>query len=72
MPYVCVIGFLNGEMDICAGGEFFPDKLSPEGFLSRRIKDVLEIRKSKSIDDLAYYFILDVKNIVYYINNRIV
>ena len=72
MPYICVLGFLGGGMDITAVVELFPDKLSPEAFLAKRIKNVIEERDDITrIDDFAYYFVLDVKNIVSYINYRI-
>lgn len=72
MPYICVLGFLGGGMDITAVADLFPDKLSPEAFLSKMIKDVIGERDDiTSVDDFAYYFVLDVKNIVSYINYRI-
>lgn len=71
MPYICVLGFLDGGMDITVTEptRFFSDKLSPEAFLSKMIKNAIEERDDiTSIDDFAYYFVLDVKNIVSYIN----
>ena len=71
VPYISVLGFLNGKIDISVAIELYPDETTPENFLSKRIKEVIAEKKVKSIADLAYYFIVDVKNIVSYIYSRI-
>lgn len=71
IPYISVLGFLNGKIDITASVELFPDVLSPEHFLSNRIADMLRRKKVTSIADFAYYFVLDVRNISSYINSQI-
>jgi hypothetical protein len=71
MPYICVLGYLDGEIDITAMVELFPDEFSPEDFLSRRVREEIKSKEDISLADFAYYFIVDVRNITAYINRKI-
>lgn len=71
ISYICVLGFLNGELYPLARTNLFPDKISPEEAVKFLIKSAMEEKKGVNQADFSYYFIIDVKNIVNYINKRI-
>ncbi len=71
LVYVCAIGSLNGSIEFSAHYHFFPDKTSPEGFLTICKEDKIKKEKDLGKNGLAYYFILDVNNIRKFINLKI-
>ena len=62
IPYISVLGLLDGRIQITAAVELFPDTLSPEDFLRKQVHDEMK-EKGLKASDFSYYFIIDVKNI---------
>jgi len=74
LSYVSEIGYLSGGepmgyIDL----DFQADKLTPEDFLKKAITAEMRTPTDKGIkkSDFAYYFILDVRNIIAYIDSEI-
>ena len=80
IPYIHIMGLLNGEKTITFPFPFSQDRESSPGkSLDEFIKAELikiegdELLKQKRLQrtDFSYYFILDIKNIIAHINERI-
>lgn len=68
--YICVLGFLNGEIHMYGRYDLFPNETLPEEFLSKCVNDHIKEKGIKK-NTFAYYFILDLANIKAYIDSKV-
>lgn len=70
--YICITGFVRGEMKVQASLGFFDGGHEEPGEYLMHVQDAA-IKSNQDIkeNDFASYFILDVRNIRKYVNSRI-
>ena len=71
ISYISVFGFLNGETQTLAKIDLYPPRVTPEEAIRFLVKSTIEEGRGINKQSFAYYFLVDVKNIVDYVNKRI-